>query len=434
MPVFDGNLYISPHIFKILLLIAGDIHPHPGPPKKSWLKNRCQNFNSCNRNTDVISYEFKNAYNATHNQGDQRRYGPLAGNQCCCNSLISLVLLPHLSTFNSNTLDNVLKDGDELYKYLKALPQANTEHLTLEYDELPTTLTLRGEKYSVNLLKRCLAKYDEDTDAGEQALTTSAVYIPLQNALHNSLTESNKILIMVGGYSISLFFTGGFYFVFDPHARDSSGRVKENGKAVLMKFSDFKNTLEYLKYLRGKCTNSTDSTITFQPVRITNPSSTHSHLSKKNFFESYLIDQAKKNRDKIQTKKSYSEIHPSTSGIEIPHPSTSGIKSPHSSTSGVKENNSQLNSTSLSDAALKKRLYRKENPEYTQKGNERHKSYMKEKRMDPTFKEKTKSYIEKKGRIPPSKLKKMRNLNPTLKTKGRIPPSEQKEMRKLNPT
>merc|ERR1712062_335415 len=105
------------------------------------------------------------------------------------------------------------------------------------------------------------------------------------------------------GYAISLFFTGGFYFVFDPHARDTSGRVKEGDKAVLMQFSDVNNTLKYLKYLRGKCTNSTDSSIQFQPVNITNLSPTNSNPNEKDFLESYLKDQAMKSREKNQKKE-----------------------------------------------------------------------------------------------------------------------------------
>jgi len=201
------------------------------------------------------------------------------------------------TSYNSNLLDSILRDGDKLYQFLKSLPRANKDDLYLEFGELPEQIGLKEMSYSVALMDRYYSRYDEDENK-----TSSAIYIPLQEALHKALNKSNKILAMIGEFAISLYFTGGFYYVFDPHSRDSRGQIKPiNGKAVLMQFSDFNNTMNYIKYLRDQCANSSHPTIQLRPVLIT-INSTHpipSPSNENNFLEVYLKDQEEKKTQQI---------------------------------------------------------------------------------------------------------------------------------------
>ena len=55
----------------------------------------------------------------THHQGDIR-YGTTAGNQCLCISLIAVCwsFIKSISRWDSNDLDQILREGDELLKSL----------------------------------------------------------------------------------------------------------------------------------------------------------------------------------------------------------------------------------------------------------------------------------------------------------------------------
>ena len=217
----------------------------------------------------------------------------------------------------------ILRDGDNLYRFLKSLPTSNKEDPYLEFNELPNSIKLRGVTYTVELIDRFYAAYDEDMNSKRRS---SAVYIPLQEALHKALNKSSTILSMIGEFAISFYFTGGYYYVFDPHGRNFKGeQVASNGKAVVMQFADFNNALNYIKYLRGVCANSSHPTIQLRPVKITGESG-NSNPTDKNYFESYLKDQEEKRRSKIQNKKSYAEAVASTSS-----PSTTSTQPPPSS-------------------------------------------------------------------------------------------------------
>ena len=281
------------------------------------MKKRSQNLQVV---TDSIrvKYVFKSSYLASHSQGDINRYGLHAGNQCVANSLVALIALPKSTSYSSNEIDMILRDGDNLYRFLKSLPTSNKEDPYLEFNELPNSIKLRGVTYTVELIDRFYAAYDEDMNSKRRS---SAVYIPLQEALHKALNKSSTILSMIGEFAISFYFTGGYYYVFDPHGRNFKGeQVASNGKAVVMQFADFNNALNYIKYLRGVCANSSHPTIQLRPVKITGESGNSNPTADndKNFFESYLKDQEQKRRCKFQDKKSYAEVAAATCG-----PSTS---------------------------------------------------------------------------------------------------------------
>ena len=71
-------------------------------------------------------------------------------------------------------------------------------------------------------------------------------YYDIHTALLNVFSNYSCTILILEGYMMALIKQTDFFYLFDSHARDSSGMPDPNGTAVVMKFA---NILELEQYL-----------------------------------------------------------------------------------------------------------------------------------------------------------------------------------------
>ena len=59
----------------------------------------------------------------------------------------------------------------------------------------------------------------------------------------------NEAIFIINDRTTTLIFHAGFYYIFDPHSRDSNGVPAPNGVSVLMKFRTLSQIENYIQYV-----------------------------------------------------------------------------------------------------------------------------------------------------------------------------------------
>ena len=227
----------------------------------------------------------------TFHQNNKTKYPSSAGKQCTCNSLIGLINLPQVENYTPDELDNIMDEGDELYRVQDVLhPKRKTPHLS--FDELPMeNITSRNTNYTIkrhdkyHCVKGSLYRLDSD-----EGLTYS-----LDTALNNSLQHSHTLLILIGEFSICMFYAHGNWCIFDSHCNNMRGQYDKSGrgKAILMQFPDLQNARNYIEYYIQERATKKYPMIEFQPITLTSVGK--AHAQKRNWFENYLnFEEAKR--------------------------------------------------------------------------------------------------------------------------------------------
>ena len=74
-------------------------------------------------------------------------------------------------------------------------------------------------------------------------------YYDIHTALLNIFLNDSHAILILEGYMMALIKQMNDFFLFDSHARDSSGMPDPNGTAVVMKFTNILELLHYLYFL-----------------------------------------------------------------------------------------------------------------------------------------------------------------------------------------
>ena len=184
-----------------------------------------------------------------------------AGKQCVCNvvcagACISLEKDPNL--WSMVDMDSVLLQGDTLYQQITP-PMRRT---TIAPTEVPENIRLFG----------CDVHYSAGNWMGGYVNSGTEGMISLEDMLQNSespqvsvqygsnvvstnLEWSLRILILSAahkrddGSAIGVFSRKNEYFIFDPHPRSLYGKPAQNGKSVLLKFSDIHKCIKFVESL-----------------------------------------------------------------------------------------------------------------------------------------------------------------------------------------
>ena len=131
-------------------------------------------------------------------------------------------------------VDQILIKGDNMYLHA-LMNDLIPDTSTLLAEHLPTTATSAdGRQLFVQhgsfSQRRCLPSYQ-----------SCPPYLSLSDALTNTLLVSPYAILILSGYMLAIVKScksEDEYYIFDSHARNSSGLPNPNGTAVLMKFSN----------------------------------------------------------------------------------------------------------------------------------------------------------------------------------------------------
>ena len=241
--VIDLNLNMS--FLKISkLLLDGDIESNPGPGPT-----------------------FDKVVTGSFHQGDMK-FGQTAGIQCACNSLFAIAwsTVRKVTIWKGLDLDNVLNNGDQLFKSLN-------KQTILSADELPNKIDIHGQ--CLNVRKLC-------NQPG--LLTTDITSTSLQECYNDCADTGNGAILSINGYTFSLIWSKLAFFLFDSHSRASNGSISPNGTSILLKFKSLKDVRNYIiqTYLTDQGLQSLQYELQFVKVEIEHTSLSVIHKSIRN--------------------------------------------------------------------------------------------------------------------------------------------------------
>ena len=198
---------------------------------------------------DDLKISYVSTIRGNFNQGDEQFSAHSRGVQCSCNAL---VMLCHIQTIINDimpyNLDNILQDGDKLYKdCAKKLQDCGqlARNGYLYHDQLPTNVVIRNVRYKIN--------YDE-LKYGTLDQHRESIFEPLHVELPKAFTVSQKNILILGGSMMALYkdITCGQYLFFDSHSRNESGFPDCDGTSFAIIFPDINNLVKYLQALATK--------------------------------------------------------------------------------------------------------------------------------------------------------------------------------------
>ncbi|KAJ8048717.1 hypothetical protein HOLleu_01147 [Holothuria leucospilota] len=237
----------------------------------------------------------------TFHQGDERFSINSLGRQCSCNALISLAYIQHLEVITSAKIDEILVEGDAMYKsiYNKLLSEDNIHpsgYLTTE--NLPT-------EFSIGTFNYIVTYYDGLTDQlGNPSDESSRLGLDI--AVHQAFSLSNSSILVLGNSMVALCkCQSENYAVFDPHSRNHLGLVGPHGTAVLMYFSSIQTIIDYLYFFSKSVGFQESMYFEIKPLSITCQLETQFGLTNMDGYPtlaSYFNDQISRNKHQ-QTKK-----------------------------------------------------------------------------------------------------------------------------------
>ena len=117
-------------------------------------------------------------------------------------------------------------DSNELLK-----PSINLNHL-----DLPTKMEIYSHSIDFALL---------ENKTGE--ITSSRYLTSIVDIVGNYFNISNGALLITNGYALVVIWGKNCFFLFDPHGKNSTGNICQNGTSVLLTFEMLNKLQEYIK-------------------------------------------------------------------------------------------------------------------------------------------------------------------------------------------
>ncbi|XP_070548510.1 uncharacterized protein [Ptychodera flava] len=234
---YHNNVPQQSHIFSDQASISKSIEYH------LLQSNGNVNLSSDCENLQWKSYTISHVVQASIHQGSSVFHEPSRGNQCTCNALVYLCVSHERHSLTSEDLDNILHEGDNLYRQTVNYLQANNKLYSeiLMFDELPNVVDMKSLHYNIEKRKQYFGLLDHITDFDVTGC------LQFKDAVTEAFKSSNTLLLMTGGYSMALSkHHSGKYCVFDSHSRDQNGFQHINGSSILLFFNTQHALINYL--------------------------------------------------------------------------------------------------------------------------------------------------------------------------------------------
>ncbi|CAG2188269.1 unnamed protein product [Mytilus edulis] len=216
----------------------------------------CNDFSECKQENDKLKlYSHRNRRNISEDsievrsvfdnwvvqgsfhQGDTR-FGIDSGKQCVANCLSALpiVKIKDLNDWDPMYLDNVLIDGNEIYRNI----HGNNTHLLVS--DLPGMIDMSGKLLEISRKESITAVVDTSGTTDFSAFGNS---LPLDQALQESLIDYDACFICAYDTTFLALKHNQELLLFDSHARNELGLKDSDGKSLLLKLNSLDHLYQY---------------------------------------------------------------------------------------------------------------------------------------------------------------------------------------------
>ena len=229
-------------------------------------------------------------------QGSDRFSVESRGSQCVSNALCALIHAQFSNTCSSTEIDQILVEGDILYKKILASLKADQKYTSrlLTFDEIPE---------NVNVFTRDTHIIKSDVVSGiavQQFGNTSSP--TLHQSMHKAFQKSSNVLIMIGAICSAVYKKDGMYNFFDSHSHAQNGLSSCNGYSILIRFNCLDTLITYMYALYDSMQIDMTTQYNLLPVALTFTENyeleyrvtDHSDSLLENYFEDQITRQQKK--------------------------------------------------------------------------------------------------------------------------------------------
>ena len=167
------------------------------------------------------------------NQGHYR-FGSTGGTQCTANSLVAILytIKKNENEFNTQDLDRILTLGNQLYYFIQE--DSTMHHRLLMVSELPKELDILDDTFAIN--------YNEPVFgiiSGNPKYMAECGALSCQYALQQELCQHDAYFMTFKESTFAIIKCPTGFLIFDPHGRNKTGCVSENGKSILLHTSSW---------------------------------------------------------------------------------------------------------------------------------------------------------------------------------------------------
>ena len=187
--------------------------------------------------------EFSKVISGTFSQGNNPKFGNMAGKQCCAIALYSLAfsIVKDVSYWQRDTLDSILEHGTAPYEKLGKDGFLAVEELPHQVKIFNAPVTVEFKFNSHGLLNReCF-----NLENMKQMICANSKY--------DETKLNTGFLLMLSEVTVSVIIKRQSFSpdtlklaVLDSHGRDKDGRISSDGMSVLMFFDDVSSFIHYV--------------------------------------------------------------------------------------------------------------------------------------------------------------------------------------------
>ena len=173
-------------------------------------------------------------------QGSSRFSVESRGSQCVSNALCALIYAQFSNARSSIQLDQILIEGDILYKKILSSLKAEQKYTSrlLTFDEIPENVNVFER--NVHIMKSDVVSGIAIQDFGNMTSPT------LHQSMHSAFQSSSCVLVMIGAICSAVYKKDGKYNFFDSHSHAQTGLSSCNGYSVLIRFSCLDDMITYM--------------------------------------------------------------------------------------------------------------------------------------------------------------------------------------------
>ena len=186
----------------------------------------------------------------TFHQGDPRFTH--AGSQCMAISLVAMAKhkLSSVFSWQSDTVDEVVVTGDQLYTTLRDQGAINSETGFLMVRELPKEFVTDGQIFKLDYEDTDDVLGDVDIVSGE--FIDTGVYSTLESGLEKVFRNNTTCFLTLGSNTCAIIRQDERYAIFDSHARSADGMIDECGFSVVLYFSNIQDVCKHIREFAGR--------------------------------------------------------------------------------------------------------------------------------------------------------------------------------------
>ena len=195
---------------------------------------KCKSNNKLSFHTGMISSQYS--------QSSVLFQGPGQGLQCVANCVLSLIYHTHKnsSTWQCSDIKNILCSGNILYK-------STGKCTTLLVSDLPKYIKLYNFIYHIQELNSVIGDIFVDNESFNS--------VTFKNVEH-VIVNHKYLILVIGDSAVSIVHSNKYFYVFDPHKRNTYGLPDSNGGAVVLKFNCFTQLCLYIHELSRSLSSS----------------------------------------------------------------------------------------------------------------------------------------------------------------------------------